>query len=188
MPTTRRDFLKTTGQGIVAIPMAASIFSWNNNTNLKKSISPPDNAEKQSGLTLNVRDFGATGDGTTKDTLSIQQVIDRCWVLGGGEVIVPAGNYLIGAIALRSNTLIRLDKDATLMGTPDFSDYPIMQVRWEGKWIEGHTALIYGSDVENTGIIGPGKITGNHALGGRPNPDNPLRHPALIDTFSGYMH
>ena len=183
MPTTRRDFLKTTGQGIVAIPMAASIFSWNNNTNLKKSISPPDNAEKQSGLTLNVRDFGATGDGTTKDTLSIQQVIDRCWVLGGGEVIVPAGNYFIGAIALRSNTLIRLDKDATLMGTPDFSDYPIMQVRWEGKWIEGHTALIYGSDVENTGIIGPGKITGNHALGGRPNPDNPLRHPALIETI-----
>jgi hypothetical protein len=58
---------------------------------------------------LNVRDFGAKGDGTTKDTAALQQALDRCAVLGGGEVLAPAGNYLTGAIQLRSNTLLRLE-------------------------------------------------------------------------------
>jgi polygalacturonase len=130
---------------------------------------------------LNIRDFGALGDGTTKDTLAIQQAIDRCWLLGGGEVLIPAGNYFTGAIALRSNVLLRLEKDAIITGTPDFADYPVMQVRWEGKWVKGHTALIYAIDADNTGIVGPGHIAGNHALGGRPNEKYPLRHPALIE-------
>jgi polygalacturonase len=82
---------------------------------------------------------------------------------------------------LKSNTLIRLEKDTTLIGTPDFADYPVMQVRWEGKWIQGRTGLIYAVDANNIGIVGPGKILGNHTLGGRPNAQNPLRHPALIE-------
>jgi polygalacturonase len=130
---------------------------------------------------LNVRDFGATGDGATKDTAAIQQAIDRCWVVGGGEVLVPAGNYLTGAIALRPNTLLRLDKDAILRGSPDFADYPVTQVRWEGKWIQGHVGLIYALHADRIGVVGPGRIIGNPALGGRPNQTNPLRHPALIE-------
>ncbi len=132
-------------------------------------------------ITLNVRDFGATGDGKTKDTAAIQQAIDRAYVFGGGEVVVPPGNYLTGAIALRSNTTLHLEKDATIVGTPDFADYPITQVRWEGKWIQGHLGLIYAIEAKHIGIVGPGKIVGNAALGGRPNAQNPLRHPALIE-------
>ena len=132
-------------------------------------------------LTFNIRDFGATGDGTTKDTAAIQQAIDRCWVLGGGEVLAPAGNYFTGAIALKSNTILRLDKDATILGTPDFADYPVTQVRWEGKWIQGRTGLIYAINADHIGVVGPGKIAGNAALGGRPTAQNPLRHPALIE-------
>jgi polygalacturonase len=132
-------------------------------------------------LTLNVRDFGATGDGKTKDTAAIQQAIDRCSVLNGGEVLIPAGEYLTGAIALRSNTLLRLEKDAAIVGTPDFADYPVSQVRWEGKWIPGRVALIYAIDANHIGVTGPGRIVGNPALGGRPNAQNPLRHPAVIE-------
>jgi polygalacturonase len=135
-------------------------------------------------LSLDIRDFGAKGDGATKDTAAIQQAIDRCSALGGGEVVVPVGNYLTGAIALRSHTLLRLDKDAVLSGSPDFADYPVTQVRWEGKWIAGYAGLIYAIDATQTGIIGPGRIAGNEALGGRPTKEKPLRHPALIEPIN----
>ncbi|MDP4264270.1 MAG: glycosyl hydrolase family 28 protein [Bacteroidota bacterium] len=179
---SRREFLKTTGKGFIIIPagmaIAGKLLAAENNNGVSSG-----NKEKKDDdiLRLNVRDFGAAGDGKTKDTLAIQQTIDRCWVLGGGEVIVPAGNYFTGAIALRSNTLLRLDKEAVLTGTPDFEDYPVMQVRWEGKWTKGHAGLIYALQADNTGIVGPGHITGNPALGGRPNDKYPLRHPALIE-------
>ena len=142
---------------------------------------PTQSVKPKPALTLNIRDFGALGDATTKDTASIQRTIDRCAVLGGGEVLIPAGNYLTGAIQLRSKVLLRLDKDAILTGTDNFDDYPVTEVRWEGKWIPGHTALLYAIDAEDLGIVGPGKIIGNNALGGRPTKDLPLRHPAIIE-------
>jgi polygalacturonase len=137
---------------------------------------PPD-----TGLVLNVRDFGAKGDGATKDTSAIQEAIDRCSVLGGGQVLAPAGNYLTGAIALRSNVQLHLDPDAAILGSPDFGDYPVNQVRWEGKWIAGHVGLIYALDASRIAITGPGRIAGNPAVSGRPDAQNPLRHPALIE-------
>jgi polygalacturonase len=158
----RRNFLKRAGQCLLAAPLA------------RHALAQPKRV-------LNIRDFGATGDGSTKDTVAIQQALDRCWVLGGGEVLVPAGNYFTGAVALRPNTILRLEKDATILGSPDFADYPVMQVRWEGKWIQGRTGLIYALNADHIGIVGPGKIAGNVALGGRPTAQNPLRHPALIE-------
>ena len=183
----RRSFLKKAGQSLLAAPVLPLIHSG-----IAEALQKPRDPHKRPSkavtplpkVSLNVRDFGATGDGTTKDTGAIQQAIDRCSVLGGGEIIVPAGTYLTGAIALRGRTLLRLDKEATIMGTPDFADYPVTQVRWEGKWIPGRTALIYALDADHTGIVGPGKIVGNPALGGRPRIDAPLRHPALIETIN----
>ena len=43
---------------------------------------------------FNVLTFGATGNGTTKDTAAFQKALDTCAAAGGGDVIVPAGNYL----------------------------------------------------------------------------------------------
>src|SRR5262250_2142271 len=104
------------------------------------------------------RIFGATGNGTTKDTAALQRALDRAGVLGGGDVLVPAGTYLTGALALRSGTLLRLEQGTTILGSPDFTDYPVTEVRWEGKWIPGHTALIYAIGARNIGVVGPGKI------------------------------
>lgn len=132
-------------------------------------------------VSLSVRDFGATGDGNTNDMVAFQTALDRCAALGGGEVLVPAGDYLMGSVQLRSNTTLRLDAGATLRGTANFDDYAVSQVRWEGKWIPGHVALIYAIDAQNVAVVGAGKIIGNPALAGRPRPDAPLRHPALIE-------
>ena len=178
----RRGFLKRAAGTLIAAPVASSIARRAAAQQPGKEPAPAA-AAKPSKPTpvLNVRDLGATGDGTTKDTAALQQAIDRCSVLGGGEALIPAGNYLTGALALRSNTILRLQKDATILGTPDFADYPVTQVRWEGKWIQGHVGLIYALGADHIGITGPGRIVGNPALGGRPNPQNPLRHPSLIE-------
>jgi len=173
---TRRAFLKTAGGGLLLAPAAVALVGYD-----RAKAKGSEAAGPGVKLALNVKDFGAKGDGVTKDTLALQQAIDRCWVLGGGEVSIPAGNYLTGALELRSDTLLRLEKDAVLLGSPDFADYPVSQVRWEGKWVKGHVGLIYAFNANNAGITGPGKIAGSHALGGRPNAENPLRHPALIE-------
>ena len=147
----------------------------------KTRTTAPSAPAKPPTLQLNVRDFGAVGDGMTNDTLALQQVLDRCWVLGGGEVLLPAGTYLTGALALRSNTLLRLQENAVISGSGEFADYPVTQVRWEGKWIPGRVGLLYAIDASNLGIVGPGRIVGHPALGGRPTAQSPLRHPALIE-------
>jgi polygalacturonase len=129
---------------------------------------------------LDVRAFGATGNGTTKDTAAFQKALDACAANGGGEVIVPAGDYLIGSIELKSGTTLRFESGANLLGSPDLDDYPIVKVRWEGKWIDGHRALISAHDANHIAVIGPGKISGNPALGGRQMP----RQPVIIEPIN----
>ncbi|HLX94991.1 MAG TPA: glycosyl hydrolase family 28 protein [Verrucomicrobiae bacterium] len=131
-------------------------------------------------MPFNVRAFGATGNGTTKDTAAFQAALDACAAAGGGMVIVPAGNYLIGSIELKSRTILLLQPDADLLGSPDLADYPIIQVRWEGKWIDGHRALIFAHDADRIAVVGPGKISGNPALGGRQMP----RRPVIIEPIN----
>lgn len=126
---------------------------------------------------LNVRHFGATGDGVTKDTAAFQRAIDACAAANGGEVVVPAGNYLIGSIELKSYTVLRLKKGAHLIGSPDLEDYPITKVRWEGRWVDGHRGLIYAHTATHIGVVGPGKISGNPVLTGRAMP----RRPVLVE-------
>ena len=46
----------------------------------------------------NVKDYGAVGDGKTKDTPAIQKAIDA-----GGIVFFPPGVYLSGTLYLKSN-------------------------------------------------------------------------------------
>lgn len=182
-PNTRRSFLKNVGCGIIAAPLVTSLSSFAL-ADGPSEVSKHQSVAEPSGIVLNIQDFGAVADGKTKNTTVIQQCIDRCGILGGGEVIVPKGEYLTGAIALRSDTTLNLEEGAVLMGSPDFNDYLITQVRWEGKWIQGYSGLIYAIGANNIAITGKGQIKGNYALSGRPTADKPLRHPALIEPIN----
>jgi len=130
---------------------------------------------------LNVKDYGVVGDGKTKDTVALQLAIERCSALGGGEVVVPAGDYLTGALALRSNVTLRVEEGATLNGSPDMTDYPFAQVRWEGHWMKGYIAFISATDAENVSIVGKGKIIGSPAVKGRLERPSGYRLPALLE-------
>ena len=126
---------------------------------------------------LNVRAFGATGDGKTKDTAAIQKALDACATAGGGEVVVPAGEYLTGSLDVKSNTTLRVEKDATLLGSPDLADYPIVKARWEGRMVDAHRALVSATKASHIAIVGPGKIAGDLTLGNRQMP----RRPCVIE-------
>src|ERR1019366_6519099 len=76
-----------------------------------------------SAATYDVRTFGALGDGTTKDTAAFQKALDTCAVNGGGEVLVPAGRYLIGSLLMGNRTILRLERETVLVGSPDAADY-----------------------------------------------------------------
>jgi polygalacturonase len=129
---------------------------------------------------LNVLDFGAKGDGVTKDTEAIQKALDACAQKGGGLVYFPDGIYLTGSIVLHSKTKIEFGARANLLGSPDIADYPVVNVRWEGEFREGHRALISATDATDIAIT-------NGAIFGPPLPLGKLRDPrgpALIELTS----
>jgi polygalacturonase len=126
---------------------------------------------------FSVRDNGAVGDGKALDTAAFQKSLDACTKAGGGEVVVPAGSYLIGSVVLGSNTTLNLQKDATLIGSPDKADYPLINVRWEGEWRQGHRALIYAEKADNVAIVGQGRIVGDPQIGFLRDP----RGPCIIE-------
>jgi polygalacturonase len=169
----RRSFLKKAAKGVLAAPMLALLPNLAEAQESRENASASDAVRKQkrpltkAAVSLNVKDYGATGDGKPKNTLAIRQTIERCSVFGGGEVVVPAGNYLTAALVLRSGVMLRVEDGATLNGSPDMLDYPLAQVRWEGHWMKGYSALISATDAENIGIAGPGKIIGSPAVEGR---------------------
>ena len=107
--------------------------------------------------TCNPRDFGAKGDGVTKDTAAIQHAIDACAAKNGGTVRLAAGTYLSAPIVLKSNITLQLDKGATLLGSPDHSDYP-PKIEFRLPALQ---SLVSATNAENVAIVGEGTIDGN---------------------------
>ncbi|WP_263063977.1 glycosyl hydrolase family 28 protein [Dickeya dadantii] len=72
--------------------------------------------------TIDITQYGAKGDGTTLNTIAIQQAINAC--PSGCQVNVPAGVFKTGALWLKSNMTLNLSPDATLLGSENAADYP----------------------------------------------------------------
>jgi polygalacturonase len=121
---------------------------------------------------FNVRDHGATGDGKTLDTAAINKAIEAAAAAGGGTILFPAGNYLSFSIRLKSNVALHLDHGAVITAAtpaPGFGEYDKAEPNeWGDKGYQDfghshwHDALIWGENLENISITGPGRI---HGLG-----------------------
>ncbi len=126
----------------------------------------------------NVRAFGAKGDGVTHDTAALQQALDACATNGGGTVVLSEGVYLTGSLVIGPETTLQLEHNASIVGSPDVADYPLVHIRWEGEFREGHRALLSAEKAGHVTILGPGAIFGPPInLGRLRNP----RGPALIE-------
>jgi len=109
----------------------------------------------------NVRDYGASGSGQAKDTEAIRKAIDAAASAGGGTIYFPAGQYLTGAIHLKSNITLHLDAGAVLRFSEDFDDFlPMVKSRWEGTECTNFSPCIYAYRAENIAIVGRGLIDG----------------------------
>ena len=109
---------------------------------------------------FNVRDYGATGTGTTPDTAAIQKALDACAAAGGGIVEMPSGDYLVGSLTIGNNTTLKMEARCNLIGSSDIADYPLEQVRFEGEFVHGHRALLSAKNASNIIIEGRGFIFG----------------------------
>jgi polygalacturonase len=101
--------------------------------------------------------FGAKADGVTKDTSAIQAAIDDCAAKGGGTVTLTKGVYVSAPIILKSNITLDVATGATLLGSPDHSDYPQAIV----FRAPGMQSLITAVNAHNIAITGAGTIDGN---------------------------
>ena len=128
---------------------------------------------KPESVLLNVRRFGATGDGQTLDTAMLQCAILAC--PKQGTVHVPKGTYRTGPLLLKSDITLWLDEGAVLLGDPERAHYPVLPGMtpatdeqseynlgtWEGNPLDAFASLLTGLAVSNVDIIGPGTVDAN---------------------------
>ena len=122
--------------------------------------------------TLDVRDFGAKGDGVTEDTAMLQAAILCC--PEGGRVLIPAGDYVTGPLFLKSRMTLEIADGATLMLLTDRTRFPVLPEiipadnpagevlmgMWEGNSEENFASALTAIDVTDTAVIGEGVIDG----------------------------
>ncbi|MEQ1762586.1 MAG: glycoside hydrolase family 28 protein [Pyrinomonadaceae bacterium] len=117
---------------------------------------------------FNIKEFGAKGDGKALDSPAINKAIDAAAERGGGTVYFPAGTYRSFSIRLRSNIALYFDQGSVLLAaSPRDGDGrydPPEPSPWDKYQDFGHThwhnSLIWGENVENVSILGPGLIWG----------------------------
>lgn len=112
--------------------------------------------------TFKVTEYGAVGDGKTKNTEAFRKAIEVCAAAGGGKVVVPEGKWFTGPIHLKSNVNLHFEAGAEIHFSDDPDDYlPVVFTRWAGFELMNYSPLIYARDCQNIAITGPGRLFGH---------------------------
>jgi polygalacturonase len=131
------------------------------------ALARPAGAQAPAGRPVySVTAYGAKGDGHTLDTEAINRAVEAAAKAGGGTVYFPAGTYPSFSIRLRSHVGLYLEHGATLLAAdtsrgkydaPEPGPGNAYQDFGHSHW---HNSLIWGENVEDVSIEGPGLIHG----------------------------
>lgn len=156
--SSRRKFLKiglTGATGVIFTGMTKQGFVFGNSS---LGGEPND---------INILDFGAVGDGKKMNTTAIQKAIDTCAKKGGGRVVVPQGMFLTGSVALKSKVNLHLVKNAVLLASPYFKDFPERPLLHETRYKNDlKRTLVYAQGENDISVSGWGILDGNAILDG----------------------
>ena len=110
---------------------------------------------------VSIKDFGAIAGGNVKNTEAFKKAIASISQKGGGKVIVPRGIWMTGPIVLQSNINLHLEDGAMIIFSRDFSDYPLVDVSFEGLNTTRCQSPISAKGASNIAITGNGVIDGS---------------------------
>lgn len=123
--------------------------------------------------TLNVRDFGAKGDGVQDDTTYIQAAIMSC--PRNSRVLIPEGTYRVTSLFLKDHLTMELAKGAVLSAYTERERFSILRGTyqsedqeneyilgtWEGEAQNMFAGIMNGIGIKDVTICGEGTIDGN---------------------------
>ncbi|GAB3093684.1 right-handed parallel beta-helix repeat-containing protein [Lysobacter terrae] len=145
----RREFLKKSSILAASVALGTTALPA-----LAAYIAP---TRARGAAMLDVRTYGAVGDGVHDDTAAVQAAINALPV-DGGTVFVPAGTYMIDAVKnlrLRSSMHLQLDPAAKLVAIPNAAErsyvlnvYKVNDVEISGGQIIGERAQHMGTTGE----------------------------------------
>jgi polygalacturonase len=142
---------------LFSISMRADQTEWNQLPEILKRIVPPEFAARDFVVT----NYGAVADGRTDCSEAIRRAIDACSAAGGGRVVVPAGEFVTGAIHLESGVNLHLETNAVLKFSTNPNAYlPVVFTRFEGTELYNYSPLIYALNQKDIAVTGDGTLDG----------------------------
>ena len=96
-----------------------------------------------------ITSYGALADGKTNNAPFIQKAIDKVSSEGGGQVVIPPGNFMSGTIFIKTGVDLHLELGARLLGPTNRNEYS-----------KRHDAIIVAKNQRNISISGSGIIDG----------------------------
>ncbi len=116
------------------------------------------------GISPAVDEYSDPGSGRPRLlTGALQALIDRAAERGGGTLVFGPGTWKTGALVLRDDVGIRLERGARLVASGDPSEFPVRDQRWEGRTVKAHSPLIGAEGARRVSVEGPGIIDGSGA-------------------------
>lgn len=110
---------------------------------------------------FDVTNYGVVGDGVTNNTRRIADIISGMEKVGGGTIYFPPGKYVTGSILLKDNMTLYLEGGATILGSEEPEDYPLLTNKEiEGYNRGGHRGLVSAINAKNITVSGRGTLDG----------------------------